>query len=68
VDEFLPGKVGQMNFMARLVGERHHARQNQQSYQYPTKSSTHSHARLTAALTECQERTRIEVLKSPHLL
>ena len=56
-DEFPPGEVGQMNLVAGVIGERHHARQNQQRDQYPTKSSTHSHARLTAAATGCQERT-----------
>ena len=48
-DEFAPGEIGQMNLMTGLVGERDHARQNHQGNQYPTKSSTHSHARLTAA-------------------
>src|SRR5271165_4969237 len=45
-----------MNLMARLIGERHHSRQNQQRDQYPTESATHSQARLTAVVTGCQER------------
>jgi hypothetical protein len=52
-----------MDFMAGLIGERHDARQNHQRYDYPAKSSTHSHARLTAAAMECQERTCAVVLK-----
>ena len=67
-DEFPPGKVGQMNLMARVIGERHHARQNQQRDEYPTESSTHSQARLTAAGTGCQERRCAYVLNGADAL
>jgi hypothetical protein len=52
-----------MNFMARVIGDRYHPRQNQECNEYPAKSSRHSQARLTAATTECQGRTRAGVLK-----
>ena len=68
MDELPPREVGQMNFMPRLISERHHARQNQQSNQDPSKSSSHSHARLTAAVAGCQERTCAHVLKNSHVL
>src|SRR5277367_3038348 len=67
-DESSPGEIGQMNLMARLIRQASEGRQNDESDEYPAESCTHSHARLTATATECQERTRARVLKSPHVL
>ncbi len=54
-DECFPGKIGQMNLMAQLIGECYHARQNHQPNKYPADSCNHSQARLTVAGTECQK-------------
>ena len=56
LDEFSPGEVGEMNFVAGLVRKTRKGRQNYKSDENPAKGCTHSLARLTVATTECQER------------